>query len=141
MIRMHLRSTVCLILLTAGMLRSVTAGEQKSKRLPIGTWGGQGIRLETSDSGATVEYDCAHGSIDQPISIDEAGRFDVKGLHSREHGGPVREGEQAKGEPVRYVGQTDGDTLTLTVRLVNRDETIGTFTLVRGKPGRIRRCL
>ena len=138
---MRLRSTVCLILLTAGMLRSVMAGEQKSKRLPVGSWGGQGIRLETSDTGATIEYDCAHGSIDQPISIDDAGRFDVKGLHSREHGGPVREGEQTRGEPVRYVGQTDGDTLTLTVRFVNRDETIGTFTLVRGKPGRIRRCL
>jgi hypothetical protein len=138
---MRLHSTVCLILVTAGMLRSVTAGEQKSKRLPVGSWGGQGIRLETSESGATIEYDCAHGSIDQPISIDDAGRFDVKGLHFREHGGPIREGEQAKGEPVRYVGQTDGDTLTLTVRFVNRDETTGTFTLVRGKPGRIRRCL
>jgi len=97
--------------------------------------------METSEGGATIEYDCAHGSIDQPIFVDEAGRFEVKGLHSREHGGPIREGEQAKGEPVRYVGQTDGDTLSLTVRFVNRDETIGTFTLVRGKPGRIRRCL
>lgn len=138
---MRFQSIVCLILLTAGMLRSVTAGEQKSKRLPVGSWGGQGIRLETSDSGASIEYDCAHGSIDQPISVDETGRFDVKGLHSRERGGPVREGDQAKGEPVRYVGQTDGDTMTLTVRFVNRDETIGTLTLVRGKPGRIRRCL
>jgi hypothetical protein len=138
---MYWSSFSCLIILTIGTLRAGAGDDEKGKRLPAGTWGGQGIRIEVSDAGATIDYDCAHGSIDESISLDKAGRFDAKGLHVRERGGPVREGAEPKGEPARYLGQIQGDTMTLSVRFANRDEPIGTFTLVRGKPGRIRRCL
>lgn len=134
-------SFFCLIVLTIGTLRAGTGDDEKGKRLPAGAWGGQGIRMEVSDAGARIDYDCAHGSIDQPISFDPVGHFEGKGLHFREHGGPVREGAESKGEPARYIGQIDGETMTLTVRFANRDETVGSFTLVRGKPGRIRKCL
>ncbi len=112
-----------------------------TKRVSAGNWGAMGIALEVTESGARIEYDCAHGTIDQPLVLDKEGRFDVPGHHFREHGGPVREGEESRGEPVRYVGQVTGDTMTLTVKAQGRDEPIGNHELLRGKSGRIHKCL
>jgi hypothetical protein len=97
--------------------------------------------MEVTDSGATIEYDCAHGTIDQPLLLDADGRLDVKGHHVREHGGPIRQGEETRGEPVRYVGQVTGDTLTMTVKPDGSDTPIRSLELVRGKAGRIHKCL
>jgi hypothetical protein len=110
-------------------------------RLPPGrTWGGTGIRLEVTPAGGRVEYDCAHGTIDQPLVFDRRGRFDVSGMHFPEHGGPVREGEEAKGQSVRYTGRVTADTMRLTVKLPD-GRVLGPYTLVRGRSGRIRKCL
>jgi len=118
------------------------AGPPASKqRVSAGTWGGTGIALEVTEAGGTLEYDCAHGTISEPILLDGEGRFDVKGAHYREHGGPVRDGETANGQPVRYTGQVRDEEMTLTVRPEGRDEVIGNYTLVRGRPGRVRKCL
>jgi hypothetical protein len=106
-----------------------------------GVWGGQGISLEINDSGAEINYDCAHGSITGKIVPDREGKFVVKGLHVREHGGPVREEEDKTGQPVTYRGSIDGETMDLTVTLSETKESIGTFTLTRGKSGRIRKCM
>ncbi|HSP93191.1 MAG TPA: hypothetical protein VLU06_01475 [Thermoanaerobaculia bacterium] len=111
------------------------------KRVSAGQWGAMGIAMEVTESGATIEYDCAHGTIDQPLVLDADGRFDVKGHHFREHGGPIREGEESRGEPVRYVGQVTGDSMTLTVKPEGSDSPIGNHQLVRGKMGRIHKCL
>jgi len=97
--------------------------------------------MEVTESGARIELDCAHGTISEPILLDSEGRLDVKGLHFREHGGPIREGEESRGEPVRYAGQVTGDTMTLTIKSEGSDTAIGTYKLVHGKAGRIRKCL
>lgn len=115
-------------------------GDGKPARVPAGLWGGQGIGLEVSAGGGTLGYDCARGTIDEPMVVDSEGRFDVKGTHHRERPGPAREGE-SKGRPVRYTGTVDGETMKLTVTLAGSDERIGTFTLVRGKQPRIRKCM
>jgi hypothetical protein len=114
---------------------------RETKRVSAGTWGAMGVAMEVTDSGATIEYDCAHGTIDQPLLLDADGRFDVKGHHFREHGGPIRQGEETKGEPVHYVGQVTGDTLTMTVKPDGSDTPIRSLELIRGKSGRIHKCL
>jgi hypothetical protein len=113
----------------------------RPERVSAGRWGGTGIALEVTDAGGTLDYDCAHGTVSEPILLDGQGHFDVKGAHYREHGGPVREDETAKGLPVRYTGQVRDDEMTLTVRPEGRDDVIGSYTLVRGKAGRVRKCL
>ena len=113
----------------------------KPQRVATGTWGGTGIALEVTDAGGTLEYDCAHGTIFEPILLDGEGRFQVKGLHYPEHPGPVRQGEGGEGQPVRYVGQVRGDEMTLTVQAEGRDAPIGKYKLVRGKDGRIHKCM
>ena len=106
----------------------------------VGVWGGLHINLEVNESGAEITYDCAHGSITEKIVPDQDGKFVVKGLHVQEHPGPVREGDEGKGEAATYSGSIDGETMTLTVTLPAKQETVGTFTLTKGKTGRIRKC-
>lgn len=97
------------------------------------------ISLEVTDSGAEINYDWAHGSITEKIVPDREGKFVVKGVHIRERPGLVREGEDTTGEPAKYSGSIEGDTMTLTLSLAGAEE--GTYTLTRGKAGRIRKCL
>jgi len=110
-------------------------------RVVAGTWGGAHIGLEVTEKGAEVEFDCAHGTIAQPLLLDRQRRFDVKGVYIQEHGGPVREGEAAGGRPARYAGRVDSSTMTLTVTLTDTNEKIGTFTLTSGKVPVLRKCL
>ncbi len=121
------------------LLWAARAGGE-ARHAPARTWGGTGIRLEITAAGGRVEYDCAHGTIDRPLVFDRRGRFDAPGMHFPEHGGPVREGEEAKGQAVRYTGRVTGDTMRLTVKLPN-GKILGTYTLVRGSAGRVHKCL
>ncbi|HUG53486.1 MAG TPA: hypothetical protein VMR21_07790 [Vicinamibacteria bacterium] len=109
-------------------------------RAPLGTWGGEHIRLEVTSSGATVEYDCAHGTVDEPIALDAEGRFAVEGTHVPESGGPQRDGEQLPVFPARFTGRVDGRTMRLTVTLVEGG-VVGTFRLAHGGAGRLLKCL
>jgi hypothetical protein len=59
----------------------------------------------------------------------------------REHGGPIRLGEVPDSHPANYAGVVRGDAMTLTVRLTDSADAIGTFSLTRGSPGRVVKCL
>ena len=115
----------------------VNGGMEDAK---TGTWGGQHIALEVTEQGARVEYDCGHGTIDQKIVADAGGRFDVRGTHVREHGGPVRRDETPNTHPARFQGQIKGDTMTLSVTETDTNQSIGTFTLVFGQPPHLMKC-
>ena len=106
-----------------------------------GKWGGDHIGLLVSDSSATLEYDCAHGTIDEPIIPDDDGKFEVIGVHVFEHGGPIRLGEAADEHPALYKGNIVGNEMTLTVVLTDRKTEIGTFSLTRGVNALINKCL
>lgn len=114
--------------------------EAKAGRLAAGVWGGEHVRLQVNDGGAAVEFDCANGSIDQPVVLDGEGRFNVKGRYAAEHGGPVRRDETDNTRPARYAGQVKGDTLTLNVTVGDSKESVGPFTLTRGSEGRVMKC-
>jgi hypothetical protein len=133
-------SSLCAFAVAAAALGTGRSGGD-TKRVAAGTWGAAGIAMEVTASGARIEYDCAHATIDEPIHVDADGRFDVKGRHFREHGGPVHEGEDSNGQPVRYTGQVAGDTMTLAVTPDGSDTAISSHTLVRGKTGRLHKCL
>ena len=113
---------------------------ERNDRLATGIWGGEHIRVEVTDSGADIEFDCAHGSIDQPIVLDSTGTFDVKGKYTPQHGGPIRSDEANNDRVVRYVGMVKDQELTLTISSDNPKETIGTFTLTHGNEGKVMKC-
>ncbi len=112
-----------------------------TKRAQAGPWGAMGVAMEVTESGARIEFDCAHATISEPLLLDSEGRFDVKGLYFREHGGPVREGEESRGQPVRYMGQVTGENMTLTIKPEGSDTPIVSYNLAHGKTGRLRKCL
>ncbi len=105
-----------------------------------GVWGGPHVRLQVNADGAEIEYDCAQGTLTGPLALDAAGRFSVTGTHAAEHGGPVRLGEEPSSQPARYTGSVQGQTLTLTVTLVDGQQQIGTFILTQGHESRLFKC-
>ena len=104
-------------------------------------WGGDHVGLTVLATGGTLEYDCASGTIDQPIVAATNGNFIAQGTHTRGHGGPSMVGEIPDRHPARYEGWTDGETMRLTVTLTDTGEKLGSFTLVRGQSPRVFRCL
>jgi hypothetical protein len=111
-----------------------------SEKLAAGVWGGDHVRMEVGEGGASLEFDCAAGNIERPPALDAAGRFDVKGTFNVQHAGPVLRDEEANGRPARYSGRVRGETLTLTVTLAEPEEDAGTYTLKRGSEGRVFKC-
>jgi len=106
----------------------------------IGTWGGDHVRITVGAARAILEYDCAHGSIDQPFAVDPNGRFDLTGTHVVESPGPVSEGNPPAAHPARYTGSTDGRTMTFTVTTTDSGQAFGPFTVTLDAPGRVFRC-
>jgi hypothetical protein len=114
----------------------------ESPRLPEGAWGGQHVHMKVSGGKATLDFDCAHGSIEGPMTLESDGSFDWRGAYVREHGGPIRKGEEsAPGDPARYRGNLDGETLSLEVVVEGSDKPVGMFTLKLGQAGRVHKCL
>ena len=107
----------------------------------LGEWGGEHIALTVTAAGATLEYDCASGSIDEPLMPDASGRFEARGTFVPGKGGPVIEGEEPARYPALHQGTTDGDTMTLRVTRLDSGESVGTFFLALGAPPRVFRCL
>lgn len=112
----------------------------KTGRVAAGTWGGEHIRVQVREGGADIEYDCARGTIDAPLELDDAGRFDATGTHVPQRPGPVRLGVEPQSRPARYVGGVRGQTMTLAVSLSDTSEDLGTFKLTRGSAGRVWKC-
>jgi hypothetical protein len=107
----------------------------------VGVWGGDHVTFAIEGGGAHLEFDCAHGDIETSIELDAQGAFLIQGVFVRERGGPVREGEPPDAHPVTYAGTVTRTRMLLTVRLDETNEVIGTFTLDKGAPGRVVKCL
>ncbi len=119
-----------------GLLHSLSLA--KAHPVQKGTWGGEGVILEVTPGGAEVEFDCAHGQIIQPMTLDRKGNFDWAGTFAPEHGGPVLNSETGSADKVRYTGHTDGKIMTLMVVLEN--EKLGPFSLTYDRQPNLRKC-
>jgi hypothetical protein len=109
------------------------------KKLPTGTWGADHVRLEVGADNAEIEFDCAHGKLYGPLTLDDEGRFDLNGAVIRE-GGPTRIDVKRKSHPARFVGRIVGNQMTLNVTLTDSSQTLGEFTLRLGSEGRLWKC-
>ena len=107
-----------------------------------GEWGGEHLGLVATDSGATLEYDCATGRISGVVRPDGGGRFSSVGLHFPGHGGPgIIPPDPPESRPARYDGTVRGDRMTITVTLTDTGEVLGTFTLMHGASPHVFKCL
>jgi|ERR1051325_8142707 hypothetical protein len=105
-----------------------------------GQWGGPHAGLVIADDSAHLEFDCAAGSIAGPVLLDRAGHFSQTGSYVR-GGGPVPIDDSTRAEPARFAGQVRGDTMDLTVTLLEGGTAVGPYTLIRGGNPRVFKCL
>ena len=101
---------LCLALLEA------CAGSAVSEvPVPMGSWGGEGVELLVTASGATLNdlAGCFEASIQQPFVMDSAGHFAVDGVYVNFPLGS-RPGSSA---PAHFSGFVAGSAMTLTIAL------------------------
>jgi hypothetical protein len=96
-----------------------------------GTWFTEGAVLTVTDSGAHFETSCAHGEMPGAI---ERNPFTILGTFGREVGPAVSD------RPALYAGQVRGGVMALEVRDAETTDLLGSFTLMRGTPGRLVKC-
>lgn len=119
---------------------ATVAGKARMQKVTKESWGGMHIRIDVTAADATVDYDCANGIIDGPLLVAPNGTFRWTGIHRRERGGPVRKDAPAPVYPAVYTGSIRGNTMTLTVKLKDDGEDIGTYKLKRGWEGEVYKC-
>jgi hypothetical protein len=122
-----------------GTSSSAPTPTASNSRQLSGLWGGNHVTLEISDQGATLEFDCATGSISEPILLDSAGSFDVTGSYTRQGPGPVRQAKQ-RDDGAHYSGTVTDQTMTLTVRLEGSSAPAINLSLTRDKQGKLWKC-
>jgi hypothetical protein len=121
------------------MASKVWQGE--AQRATSGEWGGEHISLRITERGGDFELDCAHGTIDGPLTTQADGSFDVRGQFVAERGGPERAGERPDSHPARLTGRVEGDRMTLRIVLTDSGQQVGEFSLERGASPQITKCL
>jgi hypothetical protein len=134
--------TIVFGLLIAGTLvpssaRAQSGGSALGKTGAV--WGGAHVELEVTDEGATLEFDCASGTITKPIQLDAQGNFKITGTFVRERPGPVMRDGPAPA-PATYSGSIQNGTMKLSIASGAQNEAQGEYVLVQGKPGRVMKC-
>lgn len=127
--------TLYFVLFTFYCLMTVTGQNQSASN-----WGGEHVGLEMTAQGGRLEFDCAHGELDEKLVPDARGRFKVPGSYVLERGGPVREPGHGEGVKVYYSGRINDDVMKLTIRRRDNNRLIGSFTLVKGREPEIVKC-
>ncbi len=135
---MYCKKRTGILIIVLLSIFSLAVATQKMQRIAKGVWGGQHINLNVGANSATIEYDCASGVIDGPLVIDSEGKFNLRGTHSPERGGPMRADDNPNRQPASYSGSIKGNTMTLKLKLGDSD--VETFTLEKGKPGDLFKC-
>jgi hypothetical protein len=126
-------------LLLPFLLLATMHSSGRGDRVEPGEWGGRGARLTVHEDGATVELDCAHGTV-EAMTLGEDGHFDVGGRFAREHGGPILRDEKEDSVSARYRGSIHDQTMTLEIVPEGSGETVGPFELTRGGSARLMKC-
>jgi hypothetical protein len=131
----------------ATILLSACATLEGKPQHVIGLWGGPHAGASFSGGLADLQFDCASGTMDDPIMITDVGAFSVKGTYRTGASGPIRVGQFFKSQEALYSGQVARGTaknsprvMTLSVALED-GTALGPFTLTEGAPPQITRCL
>lgn len=96
-----------------------------------GEWGGKHVHLNLTESGGTLAYDCAAGTMAGPLRLDADGVFSAVGTHTAGKGGAETGGAVPPTYRVRYAGTVRGKRMRLHGR-VDGGEVLGPFSLRLG---------
>lgn len=124
----------------AALLLMVGSAVQAKPAFLAGSWGGEHAGIAFEGGLAQVRFDCASGSIDEPVSPGKDGSFEARGTFRAGQPGPVRVGQIFHSQPANYSGQVRKDLMTLNITLED-GTAIGPFTLTQGAAPQLTRCL
>ncbi|HEY2847604.1 MAG TPA: hypothetical protein VGI80_07280 [Pyrinomonadaceae bacterium] len=113
---------------------------QRTTPVSKGEWGGTGIAMSVTDMGASIQFDCADGSIAGQLRVKKDGSFTVEGTLTRNGPGPIRSDSQVVGRAVVYKGKVDRKSMSLTIADTKTDEKLGEYTLGLNQAAVVRRC-
>ena len=128
-----MRGLALLLLLALGGCTAFDQGPMALK----GPFGGPHIGVELEGGLGTVRFDCASGTIDQPII--SGGPFSVTGTFLPGQTGPVRVGQVFTEKRATYSGTATKTTMTMTVT-VEEGDVLGPFDLAIGAPPQLAPC-
>jgi hypothetical protein len=129
---------LCAALLSSA--RGISSQQGRDGDAPANVWGGMHVSMEMSAGGATLEFDCARGTIAEPIKANAKGEFSARGTYTPERGGPVQKNNPPHDLPAIYKGTIQGDTMQLEIVLADKEQAPEPLTLTRGKTGRVMKC-
>ncbi len=139
---------VSTMLLAAGSLALVSCSTLEGKPANVvGVWGGPHAGLEFQGGLADVQFDCASGTIDDPLYPGPNGSFSLKGTYRTGTPGPVRVGQFFKSQSAVYSGQVTAGAAknaprTMSLNVTLEDGTsLGPFNLTEGASPQLTRCL
>ncbi len=133
-------SLVLIVFVSASTLATLAISPRQAENDGAETWGGPHISMEMTAQGATLQFDCARGTIQQAIKPDASGEFTVSGTYTPERGGPIQKNNPPRELPATYKGRIQGDSMQLEIVLADKDQQPEPFALTRGKSGRVVRC-
>jgi len=134
------KRSICLVVIAGIVVMAGLAHPQRTHRITSGVWGGQHVQIDVNENSADVEFDCAHGTIEGPLTIDDNDGFTWKGTFATERGGPITSDDKSTSQPAVYSGSIKNQAMNLAVRLENEKEPLGNFVLTQGKNGQLRKC-
>jgi len=119
-------------------------GACKERRLQAGQWGttaapDANLLVKDPAFGASIEFDCASGTIQGPLDVGADGVFKWAGTWVFA-GGP-RPFPPPPGRDAIYTGKVSGDTVVLNVVFDNGGSMQGPYILTFGKQALLKRCL
>jgi hypothetical protein len=113
----------------------------------LGVWGGPHAAMHFQGGLADAQFDCASGTLDDPLIPAADGSFSVKGTYRTGAPGPVKVGDFFKsqeavysGQVVKGVGKDAPRKMTLIVSFEDGTK-VGPFTLTENAPPELTRCL
>lgn len=125
---------------TALALLAGCATLQKEPPYVVGIWGGPHIAVAFQGAFGDVQFDCATGTIDGLVMAAQGGTFTVNGVYRAGATGPIRVGQRFISQTATYSGEVVKDVMTLNVELEDGTQ-LGPFTLTKGAPPQLTRCL
>jgi hypothetical protein len=131
---------------TAAMLSGCATLQGGPERI-FGTWGGPHVGLDFQGGLADVQFDCASGTIDDPVYPTADGSFSAKGTYRTGTPGPVKVGQFFKSQAAVFAGHVAKSAAkdaprTMILNVALEDGTaLGPFSLSEGTPPQLTRCL
>lgn len=111
----------------------------------LGVWGGPHAGVTFQGGLADIQFDCATGTIDEPLYAVEGGPFSIKGTYRTGPPGPVKVGQFFQSQGAAFAGEVTKGTKASRQQIIfhvtlEDGTTLGPFTVTDGTPPQLTPC-